>query len=615
MCGITGWVDWERDLTQVGPVLQQMTSRLSHRGPDASGLWSEAHVAFGHRRLSVVDPAGGAQPMTRRRGDRSYTIVYNGELYNTPELRQELEVRGYVCQTQCDTEILLYAFMEWGPACLERLNGIFAFAVWDSAEQKLFMARDRLGIKPLFFAHRGRAFLFGSELKALLANPLIEPAVDREGLAEVLCLGPSRTPGHGVFRGVAELLPGSWLCHSREGTQVRTYWHLVSQPHPHGLEETAEMVRALFVDAVRRQLVSDVPIATLLSGGLDSSAITAVAAQHTREQQEAPLLTWSVDYRENDHYFQSSSFQPDADAPWVRLVSASLGTRHREVLIETDELVAALDDAMRARDLPGMADVDASLYLFCRAIKEESTVVLSGECADELFGGYPWYYREADLWQEGFPWLRRVEERVRLFRPEVAGALQPAAYVAERCAQTLAEVPRLPGEDPLSVRRREVSYLNLRWFMANLLDRKDRMSMAASVEARVPFCDHRLVEYVWNIPWEYKMARGREKGILRMALADLLPAEVLERRKSPYPKTHHPAYREAVAKQLLAVLDDPSQPIHQLMDAEAARRLATGANDAQSAPWYGQLMGNPQIMAFLFQLNLWLAEYHVTLRL
>lgn len=613
MCGITGWVDWNRDLTQARSILEQMTQRLAHRGPDAAGFWMSKHAALGHRRLVVIDPAGGAQPMQRTRGGQRFVIVYNGELYNTVELRQDLSARGYTFESQSDTEVLLLAYMEWGAGCLERLNGIFAFAVWDEAQQSLFLARDRLGIKPLFWACRGSAFLFGSELKALLAHPLVEPAVDSEGLAEVLFLGPSRTPGHGVFQGVSELLPGTWLRHSREGTRTGTYWRLQSMPHPHNLQETVAGVRDLFIDSVRRQLVSDVPIATLLSGGLDSSAITA-AASYLKAQQKEPLLTWSVDYRENDRYFKSSSFQPDADAPWIRRVSAALGTRHREVLIATNELADALDDAMRARDLPGMADIDASLYLFCRRIKEESTVVLSGECADELFGGYPWYYREPDLWQEGFPWLRRLEQRIRLFRPEVVAATKPAEYVAMRLQESLDEVPRLPGEDPPAARRREISYLNLRWFMANLLDRKDRMAMAAGVEARVPFCDHRLVEYVWNIPAEFKMAGGREKGILREAVAGLLPPEVLQRRKSPYPKTHHPAYDQAVRRRLASILDDPAAPIHQLVDKAAVLQLISRSPESDSTPWYGQLMGDPQMMAFLIQLNTWLLEYRVLLR-
>lgn len=614
MCGITGWIDWDADLTLHRATLEAMTETLSYRGPDASGIWLAPRAALGHRRLTVIDPKGGGQPMTRQYGDRTYTLVYNGELYNTPELRRELELRGHTLLTRSDTEALLLAFIEWGSACVERLNGIFAFAVWNDADQRLFMARDRLGVKPLFYAQRGTAFLFGSELKALLAHPAVRPELDDEGLSEIFFLGPSRTPGHGVYRGVSELRPGHCLIHGRSGTHISQYWALESKPHTDDLATTVETVRELVLDAVKRQLVSDMPIATLLSGGLDSSAITAIAAGVFQEDGRAPLHTWSIDYRDNDRFFQASAFQPNADAPFIQHVSGFLGTCHHDILIDTPELVSALKTAVLARDLPGMADVDASLYLFCREIKQEVTVVLSGECADEIFGGYPWFHTEEALYAGTFPWVRLVQERAHLLTPHLRDRLRPGAYIAERYGQTLAEVPRLPGEDPLEERRREMFYLNLTWFMSTLLDRKDRMSMATSLEARVPFCDHRIVEYVWNIPWSVKMHGNREKGILRSALEGILPDDVLHRRKSPYPKTHNPAYFRAVREWMLAILDDPASPLHQVIDAEAVRELAKRDAAASDVPWFGQLMGLPQLFAYLGQVDTWLREYQVTFR-
>ncbi|MDB4896753.1 MAG: hypothetical protein JWN15_3015, partial [Firmicutes bacterium] len=604
-------IDWNDDLTRHAATLEAMVATLAWRGPDASGIWLSPHAALGHRRLTVDDPAGGAQPMTRSRGARSYTIVYNGELYNTAELRRELEARDHAFQSRSDTEALLRAFIEWGPDCVERLNGIFAFAVWDEAEQRLFLARDRLGVKPLFYAQRGRSFLFGSELKALLANPLVAPVLDDDGLMEVLALGPSRTPGHGVYWGVAEVRPGWWLLHDRSGTRHQQYWALESRPHTDDLPTTIATVRDLLTDAIERQLISDVPIATLLSGGLDSSVITAVAARAFAAEGRGPLHTWSIDYRDNDRYFQASEFQPNADAPWIHRVSETLNTRHHPVVIDTPELVAALGAAVRARDLPGMADVDASLLLFCQAIKQAVTVVLSGECADEIFGGYPWFHSPEALNGGSFPWIRMTRERTALLAPGLRERLPTEAYVADRYHQTLAEVPQLPGEEPLEARRREMFYLNLTWFMATLLDRKDRMSMATGLEARVPFCDHRIVEYVWNIPWAMKMAGDREKGIVRLAMAELLPADVLHRKKSPYPKTHNPAYLRAVRTALLTILADPAAPLHQVIDAAAVRRLAEGEAPASGMPWFGQLMSLPQLFAFLIQVDTWLRVYNV----
>lgn len=379
MCGIAGWIDWEVDLTQQRPLVEAMREALACRGPDEAGTWLSPRAALAHRRLVVVDPASGRQPMIRQRGGRTCVITYNGELYNTPALRRELQARGHSFQGYGDTEALLLAFVEWGPACVERLNGIFAFAIWSEADQSLFLARDRLGVKPLFYTQRGSAFLFASELKALLAHPAVEPVVDAEGLAEIFILGPARTPGHGVFKGVLELKPGHWLLHSRRGTRIHRYWALKSRPHTDDLPTTVDRVRRLLRDTVERQLVADVPVCTLLSGGVDSSAITALAVQAFRREGRGPIRTFSVDYAHNDLYFRPGEFQPDADAPWVKRVSTLFGTRHRTVTIGTSDLVDALTAAVRARDLPGMADVDASLYLLSREIKKETTVALSGE--------------------------------------------------------------------------------------------------------------------------------------------------------------------------------------------------------------------------------------------
>lgn len=613
MCGITGWIDWEVDLTRHRPTIEAMNETLANRGPDDAGVWLSPRAALAHRRLIVIDPEGGGQPMIRRCGDGLYVITYNGELYNTPELRRELEARGHTFRGHSDTEVLLYAFMEWGPACVERLNGIFAFAVWDDKEQTLYLARDRLGVKPLFYSQRGSAFLFASELKALLAHPAVRPEIDAEGLAEVFALAPARTPGHGVFRGVAELKPGHWMLVNRNGIRTCCYWALESRPHPDDLETTAATIRRLLQDTVERQLVSDVPVCTLLSGGLDSSAVTAFAASAFTRAGLGPLNTYSVDYVGNDRYFHPSDFQPNSDAWWVGQVADYLGTRHHNVLIDTPELVEALETAVRARDLPGMADVDSSLYLFAKAVKKEATVALSGEAADEIFGGYPWFRREEDINAKTFPWARLLEKRLRFLSPELVQYIRPEEHVAERYLQALAEVPRLEGEDQRDARLREISYLSITRFMPVLLDRKDRMSMAVGLEVRVPYCDHRLVEYVWNIPWSMKFCDGKEKGILRRALAGLLPAGVLERRKSPYPKTHNPAYLAAVRDRVLSILDDPASPLLPLIDTAAVRALAqTNAAD-MDLPWFGQLMTGPQLFAYLVQLDIWLREYRVVI--
>ncbi|WP_334110195.1 asparagine synthase (glutamine-hydrolyzing) [Thermodesulfitimonas autotrophica] len=614
MCGICGWVDWEEDLTCQKQIVEVMSRTLSSRGPDAAGTWLSPRAAIAHRRLVVVDPVGGGQPMIRNRGDRKYVITYNGELYNTPDLQRELAARGYSFQGYSDTEALLFAFMEWGPDCLERLNGIFAFAVWDEGEESLFLARDRLGVKPLFYTRRGSAFLFASELKALLAHPLVEPAVDAEGLAEVFLMGPGRTPGHGVFRGIEELKPGYWLRYDRQGTTVRRYWALESRPHTDDFKTTTAKVRWLLEDTVERQLVADVPVCTLLSGGIDSSAVTAFATAFFRRKGRGPVRTYSVDYVGNENHFQPTEFEPSADGPWAQRMAAYLGTEHRVVRIGVAELADALTLAVHARDLPGMADVDASLYLFSRAIKMRDTVALSGEAADEIFGGYPWFRREEDIWTTTFPWMRNLEVKVGLLSPEVARYIRPQEYISARYQEALAEVPRLSGEDPYAARLREISYLSITRFMPVLLDRKDRMSMAFGLEVRVPYCDHRLVEYVWNIPWAMKFYNQTEKAVLRHALHGVLPDEVLRRRKSPYPKTHNPAYTAIVRERLCRILDDPCSPLRPLLNLSAVRALTTAGGGVGNIPWFGQLMTGPQLMAYLIQVDVWLRAYRIVIR-
>lgn len=614
MCGITGWIDWTCDLTRESAILENMTETLAPRGPDASGTWITTHCALGHRRLSVMDPENGDQPMVRHAGDNTYVLVYNGELYNAPELRGELRERGHRFFTGCDTEVLLAAYVEWGPSALDRLNGIYAFAVWDAREERLFAARDRLGVKPFFYAHTGGSFLFGSEPKAILAHPAFEAAVGAEGLAEIFVIGPARTPGAGIYQNLTELKAGQCLTFDRSGIRVRTYWRLESRPHEDDEERTALRIRELLHDTVEIQLRSDVPVCTLLSGGLDSSALTSLAVQSYERAGRGALDTYSVDYVDNDKHFRAHDFQPNADGPWIQRMSSWLGTRHNRVEFDTPELVRALDEAVLARDAPGMADIDASLLLFCREIKRSATVALSGEAADELFGGYPWFHRSDALRAGTFPWALASAWRAGLLAPDIAAWIKPLQYIQQRYEEAVAEVPHLAGEDETKRRMREMSYLNITRFMPTLLDRKDRMSMAAGLEVRVPFCDHRLVEYVFNIPWEIKTAGGREKGILRRAMEGLLPDDVLYRKKSPFPKTHNPNYLTAVRQKLLDVLNDPSSPLLPLINVAKVREIAESDAASSNIPWFGQLMSGPQLFAYLAQTDTWLRTYNIAIR-
>ncbi|MBO0586327.1 asparagine synthase (glutamine-hydrolyzing) [Sporosarcina sp. E16_8] len=613
MCGITGWIDWHQDLTQQVFIVEKMVNTLAKRGPDASNVWSSRHLLLGHTRLIVVDPAGGIQPMSKEKNSHTFTVVYNGELYNTEEIRMALIKRGHSFQSYSDTEVLLTAYIEWGEDCVKHLNGIFAFTVWDQHREQLFMARDRLGVKPLFYREENGTLLFGSEIKAILAHPKVKSEVDREGFQEVFGLGPSRTPGHGVFRGINELRPAHAMTYTRNGLKIWRYWNVESKKHHHTLDETAEQVKILVQDAVERQLVADVPVCTFLSGGIDSSAISSFASDFFKKEGRGTLHTYSIDYEQNNQYFKASSFQPDQDAPWIQKMQHYLGSIHHSAIITNNQLANLLEEAVMMRDLPGMADVDSSLLWFCDQIKQDYTVALSGECADEIFGGYPWFYKEELMNGNEFPWMRSQAERQQLLLPHWQKKLDLEGYVRDRYNETISEVPRLGGETQLEVRHREMSYLNMIWFMSTLLERKDRMSMGASLEVRVPFADHRIVEYAWNIPWEMKMLNGHEKGILRKALEGELPNEILYRKKSPYPKTHHQIYMNLVKTKLNNILDNKTSPLLELVSKQRVKDIIDSDGSSFKVPWFGQLMTGPQLIAHLVQINMWLENYNINI--
>lgn len=611
MCGITGWIHYKRNLTNQENIVGKMAEKLSKRGPDETNTWVSPHAVFGHKRLIVVDPEGGRQPMSITHQGHMYTICYNGELYNTEDLRAVLRGKGYTFNGHSDTEVLLISYIEWREECVNHLNGIFAFSVWDSQKEHVFIGRDRMGVKPLFYSEKDGGFLFGSEIKALLAHPDVKPEVAHGGLSEVLGLGPSRTPGEGVFKGVKELRPAHAMTFSKDGLKIWRYWNVKSEKHADSFADTVSNVRFLLSDAIKRQLVSDVPLCSFLSGGVDSSAITAIAANTYRDEGKGRLHTYSIDYEENDQYFTKSDFQPNSDAPWIEKMSSEFNTIHHRCVISQQELKDYLIEAVHVRDLPGMADVDSSLLWFCKEIKEEFTVGLSGECADEIFGGYPWFHREDDFNRRGFPWMRSVDERQGLLKDDWKKKLNLQEYVLAQYDKTVAETPLLDGENEIETKRRQLFYLNLIWFMTTLLDRKDRMSMGASLEVRVPFADHRLVEYVWNIPWEMKMHENREKGILRKALEGILPNEVLYRKKSPYPKTHHPVYTKLVSDWLEEILADRSSVLYELFNEQKLKEIVKTGGSAFKVPWYGQLMTGPQLLAHLAQIHVWFKEYNI----
>lgn len=639
MCAIAGIVNMKEDLRhnykEVDKVVTNMGMTMTHRGPDDFRTIVDESIAFAHARLAVIDIEGGAQPMTKIGIGREYrilaadfyvskcplkiidnfnrfTIVYNGELYNMNKIRERLIKKGYEFETFSDTEVILNSYIEYGEKCVDYLNGIFAFAIWDSKKKEVFLARDRFGVKPLFYTVLKDNFIFGSEIKALLEFPGFRAKIDEEGLSEIFGIGPARTPGCGVFKEIRELKPGYAMIISPENTRTYRYYQIKAYHHRDNYKQTVEHTWELLNDAITNQLISDVPLCTLLSGGLDSSIVSAASARFLRERGEQ-LSTYSFEFENNDIYFQSNKFQPESDDPYAKMMAEHINSDHRVLTCSNQELYDCLYDAVRAKDLPGMADVDSSMLYFARKMKQNHTVCLSGECADEVFGGYPWFRDEQ--WFSAnrpltFPWTKNLSVRKSILNDSVNRKLKLDEYVANAFEQAIADTPKLAGESKKQERAREINYLNIRHFMTTLLDRKDRTTMYSGLEVRVPFADHRLVEYVYNVPWEYKFHKGQVKGLLRDSAGFLLPEKVRKRKKSPYPKTYDPEYDRLLREEVHNILNKKSLPIHELINHQYIQKMLDEDSNVVS-PWFGQLMAGPQMLAYIIQINYWLGEYNI----
>ena len=607
MCGIAGWIEKDSNMAMRTAALNAMSQTLERRGPDENGLYINGDTALIHRRLAVIDIENGKQPMAAGVDGVTYVIVYNGEIYNAPDLREELRADGFHFRGHSDTEVVLKTYIKYGDKCPEKLNGIFAFAIFRSDDRSVFLCRDKIGVKPLFYSEYNGGLVFGSEIKALLKSGVVKPQIDEQGLNEIFFLGPARTPSYGVFKGVFELNPGECAVYKNNRLTRKTYFSIEAKEHTDNEKQTIEKTRYLLTDAIQRQLVSDVPLCMFLSGGLDSSIIVKTASMYQKEHKLGKVHTYSVEYRDNQKYFEKSLFQPTRDYEYIKMMVKNADTKHNEVILDNELLADALYDSVEARDLPGYVDVDSSLLLFCREIKKDYTVALSGECADELFGGYPWYHNRDILFEDCFPWSRSQDIRRFILKD---GVLKNGEeYVRQRYLDTINAAPKLKSDSDTDRRMREMFYLNFYWFMQCLLERKDRCSMYSGLEVRVPFCDYRLAEYAYNMPWELKAYNGREKGIVRKAFEDVLPKEITWRKKSPYPKTHNPVYFKKCAERVNIILKKKNT-LTELLDKKAVKSIIENPGSIKE-PWYGQLMKAPQILAYIIELDYWFEKYKV----
>ena len=617
MCGIAGFCnpyqDLETEAFKWSSTLERMNHVQKHRGPNEDGTLLTKHCGLAQVRLSIIDLKTGHQPMTRTWQGKTCSIAYNGEIYNMHTLKKELELHGFSFQTTSDTEVILAGYLLYGTSFFPKLNGIFSFAIWDCWNETLILCRDALGVKPLFFTLRENFLIFSSEIKGIFEFPGISPELDTQSLCEIFALGPAKTSGSGVFRNILELKPGHYIRWGYDGWRQEAWWKLESHLHTDSTEETGEKTRELLLSAIKGQMLSDIPISTFLSGGVDSSLVTAICSKEL-EKNGKQLTTFSFDFEGNNQYFQSNDFQPTQDRHWVDIMVNQFHTNHHYLECNNQSMADFLYRAVDARDLPCMADVESSMLYFCSLVKDYNQVTLTGECADEIFGGYPWFHKKEALEQDCFPWSPSMEPRKALLKDEILYLLPLEEYAKDAYLNTIHETPKLEGESKIEARRREIGYLNLRWFMQTLLDRMDRTSMHCGLEARVPFADPRIVQYLWNVPWELKCLDHQAKGLLRRASKGILPDEVLYRRKNPYPKTYNPGYETLINQRLSDILDDTSSPIHQLIDAKKVRQFLKTKSD-YGKPWYGQLMAGPQMTAYLLQINYWLKTYHIRLKL
>ena len=601
MCGILGWMNNKKSILDKEKTFTNMLNKMKNRGNDNTGYYFRDNILLGHKRLAIMDIKNGNQPMFYK----NYIIVYNGEIYNADIIKEDLINKGYKFDTTCDTEVLFKAYIEYKENCLDRLEGIFSFAIYDKNKKTLFIARDRYGVKPLYYLKYKNDFIFSSTISSILESNLIKPIIRKKELGQILSLGPSTCVGSGIFKGIKSLRPAHYMVVKNNKIKIKRYYNVKSKECNDSYDSAKEKIKELLTDSIKRQMTSDVDIACLLSGGLDSSIITAVIAKNYGKQ----LTTYSIDYVDNDKYFKKTNFTVDLDKKYIEDMSNMYNTNHIYKIITQEELAESLKLAVDARDYPGMSDIDSSLLWFSKKIAKNYKVVLSGECADEIFGGYPWFYREELNERDNFPWINNLEYRQNLLNSDYKKKINLNKIAKKEYKKTIKELPKADRKD----KYKKLFYINMTHFMTTLLDRKDRMTMYSTLEARVPFADTKLIDYLWNLPFDYKYRFNQEKYILRDAFNDLLPKSIINRKKNPYPKTHNPKYLNLVSNLLKESLEDKGSVLYKIFDIDEINKLLDSKSD-DILPWFGQLMTKPQLIAYLYQFDYWFKKYNIILK-
>lgn len=538
--------------------------------------------------------------------DKTYQVVVDGEFYNMTEIKKALRYKGIEKDIHTIEELVVYAYRIWGHTMMNHFNGAYAIVIDDGNE--VFVTKDQMGLKPVFYARKkGKGLLVSNSLKAILQTKEIKPIVERNQLRELFALGPSISEDKTLYKDIYALPMGHYMVIHNNNVRIQQYYEPVSKPHFDSFDDTAAKVKYLVSDAIKRQ--SEGCDATFLSGGLDSSIIASVMAK-----QQGSIKTFSLDYEGNAENFKGNMYQVSLDDAFIAQMVEYTGCDHTKLTITQKELLDELEHAMYARDVPGMADVDASLLWLCKQVKKERSIIMSGECSDEVFGGYPWFYRDELKDLDTFPWLRSTSERRNLLHAQLQD-IDFEGYIQKQYQNSIADISYLDGDSEEDKRSRLHTILCLHWFMQTLVTRQVCMGNAADVTIRAPFADVRIIDYVYNIPWDMKFVGGNEKGILRKAFEDELPQDVCYRKKNPFPKTHNPEYTELIKEKMYQVYDDEHSVLHQLLDDDALHALIDSGGAAFELPWYGQLMSGPQLLAYLYQLDSWSKIFDLDIRL
>lgn len=537
---------------------------------------------------------------------KTYQVMFDGELYNVDEIKQSLRNKGVQYDISNVEQLIVSAYLTWGHTMMNHLLGAFAFIIDDGKE--VFVAKDQMGLRPIFYARKkNKGLIVSGSIQNILDTKEIKPIVNRKGLRELLAFGPSISEDSTYYKDIYALPMGHYMIIKNNNVRIIKYYDPISKPHFDSYEDTKAKIKYLVKDAIHRQ-TKDCN-ATFLSGGLDSSILAAVMAK-----KDAPLATYSLDYEGNAENFKGNLYQVSLDDAYIQKMVETTNSDHTKFMITQEALVEHLLPALEARHVPGMADVDASLLWLCEQVKKERSVILSGECSDEVFGGYPWFYREELANLSTFPWLRSIELRKELINKQLS-SIDLDKYIAKQYKNTMEQITYLDQDSEEDRRARKHTMLCLHWFMQTLVTRQVCMGDHADVTIRAPFADVRIIDYVYNIPWEMKFANGEEKGILREAFADELPEDVCHRKKNPFPKTHNPKYTELIKEKLRAAYENPNSVLHTLFDDDALSELIETGGSTFPLPWYGQLMSGPQLLAYLYQIHAWFETVKPTLRL